>query len=66
MLLVVSLVAVVGLAKVLSHPLEEFVEACHLPRSVVGIVVAMVVLLRETWAAIRALGRPSPHREGHA
>jgi len=53
-LLVVALVAVVGLAKVLSHPLEEFVEARHLPRSVVGIVVAMVVLLPETWAAIRA------------
>jgi Ca2+:H+ antiporter len=53
-LLVVSLVAVVGLAKVLSHPLEEFVKACRLPHSVVGIVVAMVVLLPETWAAIRA------------
>jgi Ca2+:H+ antiporter len=53
-LLVVSLVAVVGLAKVLSHPLEEFVKAFHLPRSVVGIVVALVVLLPETWAAIRA------------
>ena len=52
--LLVALVAVVGLAKVLSHPLEEFVEAFHLPRSVVGIVVAMVVLLPETWAAIRA------------
>ena len=33
-LLVVALVAVVGLAKVLSHPLEKFVEAFHLPRSV--------------------------------
>jgi Ca2+:H+ antiporter len=53
-LLLVALVAVVGLAKVLSHPLEEFVEAFHLPRGVVGIVVAMVVLLPETWAAIRA------------
>ena len=52
--LIVALVAVVGLAKVLSHPLEEFVEAFHLPRGVVGIVVAMVVLLPETWAAIRA------------
>jgi Ca2+:H+ antiporter len=53
-LLVVALVSVVGLAKVLSHPLEELVEAFHLPRGVVGIVVAMVVLLPETWAAIRA------------
>lgn len=53
-LLLVSLVAVVGLAKVLSHPLEEFVEAFDLPRGVVGIAVALVVLLPETWAAIRA------------
>jgi len=53
-LLIVALGAVVGLAKLLSHPLETFVEAFHLPRSVVGIVVAMVVLLPETWAAIRA------------
>jgi Ca2+:H+ antiporter len=53
-LLLVSLVTVVGLAKVLSHPLEKFVEAFHLPRGVVGIAVAMVVLLPETWAAIRA------------
>lgn len=50
----VSLVALVGLAKVLSHPLEEFVEAFDLPRGVVGIAVALVVLLPETWAAIRA------------
>jgi Ca2+:H+ antiporter len=53
-LLVVALAAVVGLAKVLSHPLEELVEAFHLPRGVVGIVIAMIVLLPETWAAIRA------------
>jgi Ca2+:H+ antiporter len=53
-LLSIALVAVVGLAKVLSHPLEAAVERFHLPRSVVGIAVAMVVLLPETWAAIRA------------
>jgi Ca2+:H+ antiporter len=53
-LLLVALVSVVGLAKVLSHPLEELVEAFHLPRGVVGLVVAMIVLLPETWAAIRA------------
>jgi len=53
-LLLVALVTVVGLAKVLSHPLEELVEALQLPRGVVGIVIAMVVLLPETWAAIRA------------
>lgn len=54
LLLAVALVAVVGLAKALSHPLEDAVEFLHLPRAVVGIVVAMVVLLPETWAAIRA------------
>jgi Ca2+:H+ antiporter len=53
-LLLIALVSVVGLAKVLSHPLEELVEAFHLPRGVVGLVVAMIVLLPETWAAIRA------------
>jgi Ca2+:H+ antiporter len=53
-LLLVALVSVVGLAKLLSHPLEELVEAFHLPRGVVGLVVAMIVLLPETWAAIRA------------
>ena len=53
-LLLIALVSVVGLAKLLSHPLEELVEAFHLPRGVVGLVVAMIVLLPETWAAIRA------------
>jgi Ca2+:H+ antiporter len=47
-LLSVALVAVVGLAKVLSHPLEAAVERFHLPRSVVGIAVAMIVLLATT------------------
>jgi len=53
-LLLVSLVAVVGLAKLLSHPLEAAVDRLHLPRGVVGVVVALTVLLPETWAAIRA------------
>jgi len=54
MLLLVALVTVVGLAKLLSYPLEKAVAFLHLPRSGVGIIVAMVVLLPETWAAIRA------------
>jgi Ca2+:H+ antiporter len=53
-LLVVSLVAVVGLAKVLSPTIEGAVEAANAPRAVVGIVIAMIVLLPETWAATRA------------
>ncbi len=53
-LLVVSLVAVVGLAKMLSPAIERAVEAANAPRAVVGIVIAALVLLPETWAAARA------------
>jgi Ca2+:H+ antiporter len=53
-LLLVSLVAVVGLAKVLSPAIEDAVEAVNAPRVVVGIVIAALVLLPETWAAVRA------------
>jgi Ca2+:H+ antiporter len=53
-LLLVSLVAVVGLAKVLAPAIERMVQAAGLPQSVVGIVIALIVLLPETGAAIRA------------
>lgn len=53
-LLLVSLVAVVGLAKKLSPTIEHAVAAVSAPRSVVGIVIAALVLLPETWAAVRA------------
>jgi Ca2+:H+ antiporter len=53
-LLLLSLVAVVGLAKVLSPSIERAVEAANAPRAVVGIVIAALVLLPETWAAVRA------------
>jgi Ca2+:H+ antiporter len=53
-LLLVSLVAVVGLAKVLSPTIEHAVEVADAPRTVVGIVIAALVLLPETWAAVRA------------
>jgi Ca2+:H+ antiporter len=52
--LLVSLVAVVGLAKMLSPTIESLVEAAGAPRAVIGIVIAMLVLLPETWAAARA------------
>jgi Ca2+:H+ antiporter len=42
-LLIVSLVAVVGLAKMLSPMIENAVEAAGAPKAVVGIVIAMVV-----------------------
>jgi Ca2+:H+ antiporter len=53
-LLLVSLVAVVGLAKMLSPIIESAVETANAPRAVVGIVIASLVLLPETWAAVRA------------
>src|SRR5207344_3083811 len=53
-MLLVSLVAVVGLAKMLSPTIERAVEAANAPRAVVGIVIAALVLLPETAAAVRA------------
>ena len=53
-LLGVSLAVVVGLAKVLSPAIERAVAAAGAPRAVVGIVIATLVLLPETWAAVRA------------
>lgn len=53
-LLVVSLVSVVGLAKVLSPTIEAGVAAAGAPKAVIGIAIAMLVLLPETWAAVRA------------
>jgi len=53
-LLVVSLVAVVGLAKCLAPSIESAVVAARVPHAVVGIVIALLVLLPETVAATRA------------
>jgi len=53
-LLLVSLVSVVGLAKLMSPTLERFVLDAQAPKAVVGVLIAIVVLLPETWAAIRA------------
>jgi Ca2+:H+ antiporter len=53
-LLMVSLVVVVGLAKQLSPIIEAAVSAAGAPKSVIGIAIAMLVLLPETWAAVRA------------
>ena len=49
-LLLVSLVGVVGLAKMLSPTIEATVEAANAPRVVVGIVIATLVLLPEHWS----------------
>jgi len=53
-LLLISLVGVVGLAKMLSPRIEQAVEVANAPRAVVGIVIATLVLLPEAWAALRA------------
>ena len=53
-LLVVALVAVIGLAKVLSPTIEAVVDAVRAPKAVIGVVIALLVLLPETLAAIRA------------
>lgn len=52
-LLVLALVAVVGLAKVLSPSIETAVDAAGFPQSFVGVVIALVVLLPETLAALK-------------
>ena len=51
-LLLVSLVAVVGLAKVESPAIEDGVEALGFPPSFVGVVIALLVLLPETLSAV--------------
>ena len=56
-MLLLSLVAVVGLAKVLAPTIETAVAAAGMPQSVVGIAIALMVLLPETWAAVRAAAR---------
>jgi len=56
-LLLVSLVAVVGLAKVESPAIESAVAAAGFPQSFVGVVIALLVLLPETLAAVRAAQR---------
>jgi Ca2+:H+ antiporter len=53
-LLLVCLVAVVGLAKTLSPAIQSAVQAAGAPPAVVGIAIALLVLLPETFAAVRA------------
>ena len=52
-LLVVALVAVVGLAKIETPAIEDAVDAIGAPPSAVGVVIALLVLLPETLAAVR-------------
>jgi Ca2+:H+ antiporter len=50
---VVALVAVVGLAKIETPAIEDAVDAIGAPASAVGVVIALLVLLPETLAAVR-------------
>ncbi|HJQ47553.1 MAG TPA: ionic transporter y4hA [Amycolatopsis sp.] len=55
--LALALVAVVGDAKVVSPTIERGVSKAGLPQAVVGVVIALLVLLPETIAAVRAAMR---------
>jgi Ca2+:H+ antiporter len=56
-LLTLALVGVVGLAKGVSPTIESGVEAAGMPQSVVGVIIALLVLLPETIAAVRSARR---------
>lgn len=54
LLLITSLAVVVGLAEALNPAIEAGVKAAGAPKTVVGIAIAMLVLLPEAYAAVRA------------
>ncbi|MGW5738036.1 MULTISPECIES: calcium:proton antiporter [Streptomyces] len=56
-LLGLALVGVVGLAKGVSPTIESGVENAGMPHAVVGVIIALLVLLPETIAAVRATRR---------
>ena len=56
-LLFVALICVVGLAKVVSPTIENAVRDARLPLGVVGVVIALLVLLPESLAALRSARR---------
>lgn len=53
-LMLLSLVVVIGLAKLLSPSMEKALAVLQAPPAILGIVIAILVLLPETIAAIRA------------
>ena len=53
-LLLLSLVVVVAMAELLSPAIESGVAALGAPKTIVGIAIAMLVLLPEAYAAVRA------------
>ncbi|EFE70157.1 ionic transporter [Streptomyces viridosporus ATCC 14672] len=56
-LLGLALIGVVGLAKGVSPAIESAVDTAGLPHAIVGVIIALLVLLPETIAAVRAARR---------
>lgn len=56
-LLLVALVGVVGNAKLISPSIELTIRRAGLPHEVVGVIIAILVLLPETLASLRAVRR---------
>ncbi|MGC9496598.1 calcium:proton antiporter [Streptomyces sp. WG7] len=56
-LLALALIGVVGLAKGVSPTIEDGVAGAGLPHAVVGVIIALLVLLPETIAALRTARR---------
>lgn len=54
LLLIISLIIVVGFAELLSPAIEAGVKAAGAPKTIVGIAIALLVLLPEGYAAVRA------------
>lgn len=52
--LCVSLVAVIGLAKIISPAIEAGIVYFGAPKSTVGLIIAAIVLMPEAWAAANA------------
>lgn len=53
-LLPLSLLAVIVLAEVLAHPLEDAIVRSGLPEALIGVVIALIVLMPEGLASLRA------------
>jgi Ca2+:H+ antiporter len=53
-MLLVALIAVIGLAHVISPGIESAIERAGAPKQVLSVAIAMLTLLPEAWAAVRA------------
>jgi len=62
LLLIVSLGAVVLLAKTLASPIENVLAAAGAPRAVLGVIIAALVLLPESVAAAGGTGEPPANK----